>query len=199
MSNSVIAAMLGPGGSVAADLAILALSITVGLAIGAIRWRGLKLDVSGVLFSALLFGQLGFVIDAKTLEFLRDFALIIFMYAIGLQVGPGFGASLRSEGLRLNALSLCVIALGALTAATLVRLAPDAAVPGMYSGAFTTTPGLAAAQEAVHGTTSSLSGKAAAAQIGLAYSLTYPFGVVGPMVVIVVMRALFRVRMDSER
>src|SRR5262245_6746139 len=200
MREPTIMAMLGSGRSVATDLAILALCVTVGLAIGAIQWRGIKLGISGVLFSALLFGQLGFSIDPSVLGFLRDFALIVFMYSLGLQVGPGFGASLRSEGLRLNVLALCVIVLGALTAALLVRLVPSATVPGLYCGAFTTTPGLAAAQEAARGRANgSIPGEAAAAQIGLAYSITYPFGVVGPMLVIVAMRFLFRVRMDDER
>src|SRR3954454_1298338 len=135
------------GRSVAADLGILALAVTIGLAIGAVRWRGLKLGISGVLFSALLFGQLGFAIDVNVLEFLRNFALIVFMYAIGLEVGPGFGASLRSEGIRLNLLALCVIALGALLTAGLARFLPETTASGLYAGAFTSTPGLAAAQE----------------------------------------------------
>jgi putative transport protein len=192
MHEATIIGVLGFGRTVADGLAILALSVTVGLAIGAIRWRGLRLGISGVLFSSLLFGQLGFAIDVRVLEFLRSFALIIFMYAIGLQVGPGFGASLRAEGLRLNLLSLCVIVLGALATAMLVRLVPTATVPGLYCGAFTSTPGLAAAQETARS-------DLAAAQIGLAYSITYPFGVVGPMLVIAALRLIFRVRMGDER
>jgi putative transport protein len=199
MSGWVTNAIVGSGKSVAVDLAILALAITIGLSIGAIRWRGLKLGISGVLFSALLFGQLGLSIDPKALEFLRNFALIIFMYAIGLQVGPGFGASLRAEGLRLNVLSVCAIVLAAAMAAMLVHFVPSETMPGMYSGALTTTPGLAAAQEAVRGTSPGSAGVSLAAQIGLAYSITYPFGVVGPMLVIVAMRFLFRVRMDDEK
>ena len=82
------------------------LAVTIGLAIGGIRIRSLKLGISGVLFSALIFGQIGLTIDTRVLDFMRDFALIVFMYAIGLQVGPGFGASLRAEGFRLNVLAL---------------------------------------------------------------------------------------------
>src|SRR5271154_5922446 len=90
----------GWAGAVAGGLAILAMAVTIGLFAGAIRVRGVKLGISGVLFSALLFGQMGLAIDAKVLEFLRDFALILFMYAIGLEVGPGFVSSLRAEGLK---------------------------------------------------------------------------------------------------
>src|SRR4051812_37097639 len=89
-----------PRDSVPVGLAVLSLAVTIGMAIGAIRVRGVKLGVAGVLFSALAFGQMGLSIDLKVLQFLRDFGLILFMYTIGLQVGPGFVASLRAEGLR---------------------------------------------------------------------------------------------------
>ena len=133
--------------SVAMGLAILALAVTIGLFLGAIRVRGVKLGISGVLFSAILFGQIGLTVDAKVLQFLRDFALIIFMYAIGLEVGPGFISSLRAEGLRLNLLSVIVLILGAfMTAAVGGKIAASSA-PGLFAGAFTPTAGLAAGQE----------------------------------------------------
>src|ERR1700761_3144940 len=88
--------------SVTQGLAVLALAVSFGLALGAVRVKGTKLGIAGVLFSSLVFGQLGFTVDARVLEFLRDFALILFVYALGLQVGPGFVSSLRQEGLRLN-------------------------------------------------------------------------------------------------
>jgi putative transport protein len=187
------------GRSIAANLAILALAVTIGLAIGAVQIRGVKLGISGVLFSSLLFGQLGFTIEQNVLDFLRDFALILFMYAIGLQVGPGFGASLRAEGVRLNVLTFFVIVLGAMMTFGLTRLLPTATTPGLYAGAFTTTPGLAAAQEAMNGTPVGTNGGTAAARTGLAYTITYPFGVVGPMLVVILLRFVFRVRLDDER
>jgi putative transport protein len=186
----------GAKGSVAYDLAMLGLAITVGLSIGAIPFRGLRLGIAGVLFSSLIFRQCGLEIDARVLDFLRDFALVIFMYAIGLQVGPGFGASLRSEGLRLNVLSLCVLLLGALLTAAVMPLLPNGAAPGLYCGAFTTTPGLAAAQEALRAAPSAVD---RAAATGLAYSIAYPFGVVGPMLVVAAVRSIFRVRIVDER
>ena len=112
------------GDSVADGMAILSLAVTIGLFVGAISFRRMKLGISGVLFSALLFGQIGLTIDPKVLQFLRDFALILFMYAIGLQVGPGFISSLRTEGLRLNLLAVAVLVLGAAMSA-----APSAAQP----------------------------------------------------------------------
>jgi putative transport protein len=193
------AAQASAGRSIAANLAILALAVTIGLAIGAIQFRRLKIGISGVLFSSLLFGQLGFTIEHHVLEFLRDFALIVFMYAIGLQVGPGFGASLRAEGVRLNVLAFFVIVLGAAMTVALSQLLPAATLPGLYAGAFTTTPGLAAAQETMAAIPVGANGETAAARAGLAYSITYPFGVVGPMLVIVLLRYMFRVRLDYER
>jgi putative transport protein len=193
------AGILGTGRRVAADLAILALAIAVGFAVGSIRLPSLKLGLSGVLFSSLLFGQIGFVLDGKMLEFLGDFALITFMYAIGLQVGPGFGASLRAEGLRLNWMALCVIVLGAVMTAGVARSVPTGMSPGLYAGAFTTTPGLAAAQETQRERAGGSEGERAAARTGLAYSIIYPVGVVGPMLVIVLLRLLFRVGLENER
>src|ERR1700722_8003139 len=129
-------------GSVASGLAILALAVSIGLGLGAIRVRGVRLGISGVLFSALLFGQIGLSIEPKVLAFLRDFALILFMYAIGLQVGPGFAASLRSEGLRLNVLTVAVLVLGTVLTAIAGRELSSGSAPGLYTGAFTTTAGL---------------------------------------------------------
>ena len=151
-----------------------------------------------MLFASLVFGQVGFTIEPKVLDFLRNFALIIFMYAMGLQVGPGFGASLRAEGVRLNTLTLCVIVLGAAMTAAIARWIPSSMGPGLFSGAFTTTPGLAAAQEAMRGSRSIYDDASAPARTGLAYSITYPFGVVGPMFVVVALRVMFRVCVDDE-
>ena len=191
-----------PPGSAAFGLAALALAVTLGLTLGAIRVRGVKLGVSGVLFVALLFGQLGLTIDGKVLEFLRDFSLILFVYAIGLQVGPGFVASLRAEGLRLNFLSVVVVAAGALMTAGVIRLAhlPRTAAAGLYAGAYTTTPGLASGQEALRRTfrTNPAQAETAASLSGLAYTVAYPFGMIGPVLVIAMLRRLFRVEHSRE-
>jgi putative transport protein len=186
--------------SIAIDLATLALAGAVGLVIGSIRIRSMQLGVSGVLFSALLFGQLGVTIETRVLDFVRDFSLVTFMYAIGLQVGPGFGASLRAEGLRLNLLSLAVMVLGGVMALGVWPLLSRPMVPGVFVGAFNTTPGLAASQDTyrarVHG---EQAGDRAASQIALGYSITYPGGVVGPMLILVALRWLFRVNVGEER
>jgi putative transport protein len=183
-----------------AGLAILSLAVALGLAIGAIQFRGIKLGISGVLFSSLLFGQIGLTVDPNILAFLRDFSLILFAYAIGLQVGPGFSDSLKAEGLRLNCLAILVLVLGAALTIAVVKAAgiSKANSTGLYSGAFTTTPGLAAGQEVLrHSTTLSVSDAVKAA--GLAYAVTYPIGMIGPVWAVAFMRRWFKVNMPEER
>lgn len=186
---------------VAYGLTVLALVVSTGLAFGAVRILGLRLGVAGVLFAGLVLGQLGLKIPGDTLPFLKDFALILFVYAIGLQVGPGFAASLRSEGLRLNLLSILVIVLGAgITALfVVVRHLRHTAAAGLYAGAFTTTPGLGAGQEALRHKFSGEAAKDAVRLAGLAYTVAYPFGILGPVLSVALMRRLFGVRMEDER
>jgi putative transport protein len=189
--------------SVSWGLAMLSLAIMLGLALGAIRVRGIRLGVSGVLFSCLLFGQFGARIDPTILTFLRDFALIIFVYAIGLQVGPGFFASLRQEGLRLNLLSIAVIVFGAFLTGLFVLFChlPRYSASGLYTGAFTTTPGLAAGQEALQHKLERWAPQKighATSLAGLAYTVTYPFGIVGPILAIVLLQRIFRIDVPHE-
>ena len=191
--------------SVAVSLAVLSMAVTLGLALGAIRFKGMRLGISGVLFSALLFGQCGLTVNHEALQFLRDFALIIFIYALGLQVGPGFITSLRAEGLRLNVMAVAVLVLGAMMTAGIVHFAalPHSASPGIYSGAFTTTAGLAGGQESLHqkmkrNGAAPEQAERAVSNAALAYSVGYPFGVVGPILVIVVLRRIFRIKIHNE-
>ena len=183
-----------------AALAILSLAVTLGLALGAIQFRGFKLGISGVLFSSLLFGQIGLTVDPHILAFLRDFSLILFAYAIGLQVGPGFADSLKADGLRLNVLSILVLVLGAGLTAAVVKIVgiPSASSTGLYAGAFTTTPGLAAGQEVLrHSASASIADAVKAA--GMAYAVTYPVGMIGPVWAVALMRRWFRVDIGQER
>ena len=103
---------LGATQPVAHALLILSAVAVTGLALGGISWRGLKLGTAGVLFSGILFGHFGLQIEHGILEFVREFGLILFVFTIGLQLGPGFFASLRRHGLRLNAMAAAVVLLG---------------------------------------------------------------------------------------
>src|SRR3954453_4173595 len=101
---------------VAHAIGALALVCVLGMALGSIKFRGIKLGTAGVLFAAILVGHFGKPVDRHTLEFVKEFGLILFVFCIGLQIGPGFFASLRQSGLRLNALALSIVLLGGVTA-----------------------------------------------------------------------------------
>src|SRR6202048_1921779 len=138
--------------------AILALSIVAaaGLAFGSLGIRSVRLGASGVLFAGIFFGQLGMHIDDRILEFVRDFGLLLFVYTVGLHVGPGFFSSLKQRGLLLNALGGAVVLLGGLMVAVFRFLFhfPVPVIGGLYAGATTNTPSLAAAQAALQNVTS---------------------------------------------
>jgi putative transport protein len=172
--------------------AILAISIVaaVGLALGSLGFRGIRLGTAGVLFAGIFFGQLGMRIDERILEFVRDFGLILFVYTIGLQVGPGFFSSLRRQGLQLNVLAATVVLLGGLIAACFrgfFRFSIPA-VAGIFSGATTNTPSLAAAQAVLQG----FKGQANNADLlGMAYAVAYPFGIIGIILTMLLIQKVF--------
>ncbi len=179
-------------------IAILSLVCVAGMSLGSIRIRGIKLGPSGVLFAAILAGHISEPVDHQTLEFVKEFGLILFVFCIGLQLGPGFFASFRQAGFQLNLLALGTVALGALVSVGLGRLwgLDGGAVLGIFSGATTNTPSLGAAQQAL----SSLPNLPAerAALPALAYAVTYPLGIVGIMGSLLAIRWLFRVDVAHE-
>jgi putative transport protein len=180
--------------------AVLAISIVaaVGLALGSLGFRGIRLGAAGVLFVGIFFGQLGMHIDERILEFVRDFGLILFVYTIGLQVGPGFFSSLRHQGLQLNALAAAVVLLGGLIAACfrgLFRFSIPA-VAGIFSGATTNTPSLAAAQAVLQGFKDQPSNNTDL--LGMAYAVAYPFGIVGIILTMLLIQKMFALDPKSE-
>jgi len=180
--------------------AVLALSIVaaVGLALGSIGFRGIRLGAAGVLFVGIFFGQLGMHLDERILEFVRDFGLILFVYTIGLQVGPSFFPSLRRQGLQLNVLAAAIVLLGGLIAACLrvvFRLSIPA-VAGIFSGATTNTPSLAAAQAVLQGFKGQSSSNTDL--LGMAYAVAYPFGIFGIILTMLLIRNVFRINPEAE-
>ena len=155
--------------------------------------RGVGLGTAGVLFAGILTGSFGKPLDHATLEFVKEFGLILFVFTIGLQLGPGFLAALRQQGLALNALAATVVVLGALTAPTLGWLLgiDPAAVLGLLSGATTNTPSLGAAQQ----TLTTLPGVSLDRQElpALAYAVTYPVAIAGIIATLLALKALFRI------
>lgn len=186
------------GESVAQSVMVLCLVAVLGLYLGRIKIRGIGLGIAGVLFSGLGFAHFGIRIKPEVMEFVRDFGLILFVYTIGMQVGPGFFSSLRRQGAPLNALAAAVVILGALmtVAVHILFKVPIAAAVGILTGATTNTPSLGAAQQALKslpGITDDI-----AAMPALGYAVAYPFGIIGIILTMLVIRPLLRIRISQE-
>jgi len=178
---------------VAHAIGVLALVCVAGMAVGSLKVRGVGLGTAGVLFAGILTGYFGKPVDHATLEFVKEFGLILFVFTIGLQLGPGFLAALRQQGVALNALAATVVALGALTAPALGWLLgiDPAAVLGLLSGATTNTPSLGAVQQ----TLTTLPGVSLDRQElpALAYAVSYPVAIAGIIGTLLALKALFRI------
>ena len=188
---------LWQGHSIAHAVLVLGVIASGGLALGSVQVRGVRLGIAGVLFAGLLAGHLGVTIEPGLREFLREFGLILFVYAIGLQVGPGLLASFRRDGVLLNGLAIAVVGLGLLTVLAAVRWCglDAAAAVGIFSGATTNTPSLAAAQQVLKETASA---PEVITRVGLGYAVAYPFGIVGIVLVMVLLKAVFRADPAAE-
>jgi len=183
--------------SVAHTLLVISLVISVGLALGEIPFFKIKLGIAGVLFSGLAFGHFGMTIDGHIMHFLREFGLILFVYAIGLQVGPGFVNSFLQNGIRLNIMAASIVILGAIIT-VLISYFGGIEIPvavGLFSGATTNTPSLAAAQEILGGmdTIDSETLK----HPGLGYAVAYPFGIIGIILTMLLTKFLFKVNIQA--
>lgn len=183
--------------SAASSLILLSSVAAGGLALGAIKIRGIGLGSAGVLFVGLIVGSLGFGLDHSVLEFLREFGLMLFVFTMGLQLGPGFFASLRSAGLKLNAFAVAIVLAGALVTclcAFMLGIQPGARL-GVFSGATTNTPSLGAAQQAM---VAAHAPEDQMALPALAYSASYPVGIVGIIASLLVLRRVFRIDVEAE-
>ena len=182
---------------VAYSILLISLVAVAGLGFASIKIRGVGLGVTGVLFAGLIFGHFGFHLEHHTMEFLREFGLILFVFTIGLQIGPGFFASLRDQGLVLNSLAAAIVIGGGVLTVILAKIFGIAfgAAAGLFSGATTNTPSLGAAQQTLIGMNvdEALSGIPA-----LSYAVAYPLGIVGIIVSMILVRVLFRVDVKEE-
>lgn len=184
--------------SVAHSIFVLSLVIILGLLIGGFRLFRINLGVAGVLFSGLLFGHFGVTIHAEILEFARELGLILFVYTIGMHVGPSFLESFKKEGLALNILAAAVVIGGALLVFLIHKILqidlPTAV--GLFSGATTNTPSLAAAQQALKEVSNSNPDLLKMPALG--YAIAYPFGVIGIILTMIVVRSLFKIDVKKE-
>lgn len=183
--------------SVAQTVIIYGLVIATGTWLGRIKLFGISLGVTWILFMGLLLSYLGITINKELEHFLKEFGLILFVYCIGLQVGPGFFSSLKKNALATNILAASVVLLGiGLTVGYHYLTSTSAPVmAGIMSGAVTNTPGLGAAQTAI--TDMHLAGNQGSL-ITVAYALLYPFGVFGIIFSILLLKWIFRVNVDEE-
>lgn len=187
--------------SIAQIILLYSFVIAVGIMLGKVKIGGISLGVTFVLFVGIAVGHFGFTVNDEVLHFVREFGLILFIFSIGLQVGPAFFASFKKGGMIQNLLAAMVVILGAGTTIALFYILsgriPMAMLVGIMSGAVTNTPGLGAAQEALKqlhdaGQIQEIP------QIALGYAVAYPLGVVGIILSLILIRIFFKVNLDKE-
>ena len=186
---------------IALTVSVLALVAVVGLWLGNIKIRGVGFGIGGVLFGGIFVGhfadQFGWVLSADMLHFIQEFGLILFVYTIGIQGGPGCFASLRVSGLRLNLFAFGIVVMGGLVTAILHKLfaIPLPVVLGIFSGAVTNTPALGAGQQILRdlGIPADV-----VDQMGMSYAMAYPFGICGILLSMWLVRVLFRINVEQE-
>ena len=179
----------------AATIILYSFVIALGVYLGKLKIGGVSLGVTFVLFVGIVMGHFGYEVDAQVLKFIREFGLILFIFAIGLQVGPGFFSSFKEGGIRLNLLAVSAIALNVLIVLAIYLIEGGQtsinALVGIMSGAVTNTPGLAAAQQAV-------SDVHAENTMAMGYAAAYPLGVVGIIISMFVIKGIFKIKVDNE-
>ncbi|MGR7902054.1 putative transporter [Klebsiella aerogenes] len=186
---------------IALTVSVLALVAVVGLWIGNVKIRGVGFGIGGVLFGGIIVGhfvdQAGITLSSPMLHFIQEFGLILFVYTIGIQVGPGFFASLRVSGLKLNLFSILIVVLGGLVTAILHKLfnIPLPVVLGIFSGAVTNTPALGAGQQILRDLGLPFD---VVDQMGMSYAMAYPFGICGILLTMWLVRLFFRINVEKE-
>ena len=195
MDFTWIKELLGPGSTeLASTLVLYSFVIAVGVFLGKLKIGSVSLGVTFVLFVGILMGHFGYVVDPNVLKFVREFGLIMFIFAIGIQVGPGFFSSFKKGGMRLNGLAVLGIALNVAIVLAIFYIDGNTSIDalvGVMSGAVTNTPGLAAAQQAA-GTPEAIN------TMSMGYAAAYPLGVCGILGAMFLIKALFKIRTDRE-
>ncbi len=188
------------------SIMLLSLVIAIGLLLGRIKVKGVSLGSTWILFVGILLSHLGFRADSSLLHFLKEFGLILFVFSIGLQVGPGFFHSFKSGGLKLNMLAVALVLAGVVTTYVIHIVTGENLVTltGVMSGAVTNTPGLGAAQQTYLDATSGtfvneITSSGIASSLASGYAVAYPVGVLGVILVLMMTKALFRVDLEKEK
>ncbi len=183
------------GGGIGHSILLVATVIFMGILLGKIKIAGISLGITWILFVGIFFSHFNMRMDPEALHFLKEFGLILFVYSVGLQVGPGFFSSFKKGGMTLNMLAVLIIFLGILTTYVIYKVTglPITTMVGILSGAVTNTPGLDAAQQAFF----DITGKEGT-DIAMGYAVAYPLGVIGIIVAIILIRRIFRISFEKE-
>ncbi len=188
--------LLAPGNTgLASTLVLYSFVIAAGIYLGKLKFGGVSLGVTFVLFVGILMGHFGYTVNPEVLKFIREFGLILFIFAIGLQVGPAFFSSFKKGGVRLNVLAVIMVVLNVGIAVAIYLIGQGSisieAITGVMSGAVTNTPGLAAAQQAANNPD-------AADTMAMGYAAAYPLGVCGIIISILILRKVFCIDLKKE-
>lgn len=183
------------GNSTAHQILLLGLTITLGLLLGRVKIFGVSLGGTFILFVGILLSELGLHLEHEVLHFFREFGLILFVFSIGLQMGPSFFSNFKAEGKKLNILAAMIVFLGAGVTIGLhyISKTPMTTMVGIMSGAITNTPGLGAAQQAYIDATGG-----EGSDIALGYAVAYPLGVVGIILSMILLKGIFKIRLERE-
>ena len=193
------------GYGIAHSILLLAFVIGLGIFLGRFKVKGISLGSTWILFLGILMGHLGFGIDLDILSFVKEFGLILFVFSIGLQVGPGFFHSFKSGGVKMNLLATMNVLLAVVVTYAIASISGEdlKTLVGVMSGAVTNTPGLGAAQQtfvdtAVAGGMSHNAASQASEQLASAYAVAYPIGVIGVIGAVILFKALFKIDHQAE-
>ncbi len=177
------------GTGIAHSMIILAITVGIGVYLSRIKIAGISFGVTWVLFIGILLSHFGMTLNEELLHFVKEFGLILFVYSIGLQVGPGFFSSFKSGGLKLNAITCLIVLLDVVFAIILIFTTGESVdtITGIMSGAVTNTPGMGAATTAfkdMNGYNSP--------NIALGYSVAYPLGVIGCILAMITIKSFYK-------
>ena len=183
---------------VAHAIGVLSFVCVLGMALGSIRFRGIGLGTAGVLFAGLALGQIGEPVDHDTLAFVKEFGLILFVFTIGLQLGPGFFAAFRHQGIKFNVIAAIIVLAGAVIAPLAGWLGgfQKAVVPGIFSGASTNTPSLGAATQTLASLPNITAEQVNMPAVG--YAVTYPAAILGIIGTLLLLKVVFRIDAPRE-
>ena len=183
------------GSGVGPSVLYLSIAVFVGLLLGRFKIKGVSLGITWVLFVGIFVSALGVDLNHDMMHFIKEFGLILFVTAVGIQVGPGFFKSFKKGGLKLNLLAVAIVTLGVITTIIISKISGEslAVMAGVYTGAITNTPGMSAAQQTI-----TELGLGTADTIASGYAVAYPLGVVGLIVTCLLLRPICRINLKNE-